>query len=176
MMQCSNHLRRLFARSIGRTITAKTNTASPNTTADVHHTQPIAFLPQILARVVARFHSACVSVGRSIAPVRCHSPSRSLGTRGQERPSTISSSCGGVEGHALERKPSGVTSGVNSEGCACANPPSIDRPHRQAGIKPGPHDSISQFTGGPNLGEAAPIPQCHQPRLNGAAPILRRAA
>lgn len=54
-----------------------------------------------------------------------------------------SSSCGLVEGHDLERKPSGDTSGGSLSGCACALPLGNDRPQRPASIKPGPHDSFS---------------------------------
>lgn len=76
------YFRLRFARCIGITITAKTNTTIPNTAANSHHSQDIQ-------------NPTCVSVGRSIAPVRCNSPTRSLGIREQERPSTNSISTGG---------------------------------------------------------------------------------
>lgn len=72
------------------------------------------------------------------------------------------SSCGRVEGHSVERDPIGATSGGSSVGRGRAYPLSNDRPHRSAGIKPGPQDSIPNpmplSPGLPASANCAPVP------------------
>ena len=59
--------------------------------------------------------------------------------------SVFHSSRGGVESrHALDRKPSGDTGGGSLAERACAELPRNDRPHRLAGVAPGPREALCQ--------------------------------